>query len=73
VTVTARLHVEMVGRGSGVEWKGEFTHTPTATTGSWAGLEDFSPNPGPGLKLSIVHDEGQLKWKKVRCDAIAYM
>ena len=29
------------------------------TTGSWtfAGSEDCSPNPSPGLKLSVVHDD----------------
>ena len=62
----AGVHVEVVGRGGGVgvngAGEGEFTLTPTATTGSWtfAGSEDGSPNPSPGLNLSAVPDEGQV-------------
>ena len=63
------VHVEVVGRGGGVgvngagEGEGEFTLTPTATTGSWtfAGSEDGSPNPSPGLNLSAVPDNGQVE------------
>ena len=61
------VHVEVVGRGGGVgvngAGEGEFTLTPTATTGSWtfAGSEDGSPNPSPGLNLSAVPDNGQVE------------
>lgn len=59
------VHVEVVGRGGGVgvngAGEGDFTLTPTATTGSWtfAGSEDGSPNPSPGLNLSAVPEEGR--------------
>ncbi|KAF8705636.1 hypothetical protein AX14_013871 [Amanita brunnescens Koide BX004] len=59
------VHVEVVGRGGSLgvngAGEGEFALTPTATTGSWtfAGSEDGSPNPSPGLNLSAVHDEDE--------------